>query len=278
MTSRYISSTSSCSSSLDSKKPNRNGFCGRWSLSGPVPEGDTKRRQYGRLGCKRWTCPRCGPKKANRLQRAIIASAQGNELCRLLTLTLDPASCQPEDSISYIRECWNKFRTSLKRQSGGSISFITVVELQQSGYAHLHILIDRYIAQDWISTAWQAVGGGKIVDVRRVDIHRIGPYLSKYLTKDVLLGDFKTRQRRYTTSRDITLFVKANNGTWTLHKLPLEVLYQLCRREFMGAFHDRDGVLQWFEVSAPEIRAFGFFRGKDERNFDGQSSLHKEGV
>lgn len=277
MTSKYISSTSS-SSSLDSKKPNRNGFCGRWSLSGPVPESDTKHRQYGRLGCKRWNCPRCGPEKAKRLQRAIISSAQGKELSRLLTLTLDPTCCRPEDSIPYIRGCWSKFRTSLKRQSGGSISFITVLELQKSGYAHLHILIDRYIAQDWISTAWQAVGGGRIVDVRRVDIHRIGAYLAKYLTKDILLGNVKARQRRYTTSRDITLFVKLKNGRWTVHKVPLECLYELCRRELLETFHDGAGILQWFEVSAPEIRAFGFLRGKDERNSDGQSSLRREGV
>lgn len=277
-TSKYISSTSSYSSSLDSKRPNRNGFCGRWSLSGPVPEGDEKHRQYGRLGCKRWTCPRCGPQKAKRLQRAIISSAQGKELCRLLTLTLDPTCCRPEDSIPYIRGCWNKFRTSLKRQSGGSISFIAVLELQQSGYAHLHILIDRYIAQSWISTAWQAVGGGRIVDVRRVDIHRIGPYLAKYLTKDILLGDFKTHQRRYTTSRDITLFVKNKNGRWTVHKLPLECLYKLCTKQLLEAFHDCTGVLQWFEVVAQEIRAFGVLRRKDEGNFDGLSSLLKEGV
>jgi hypothetical protein len=226
----------------------------------------------------RWTCPRCGPSKAKRLQRAIISSAQGKELCRLLTLTLDPRSCRPEDSIPYIRGCWNKFRTSLKRQSGGSISFIAVLELQRSGYAHLHILIDRYIEQGWISTAWQAVGGGRIVHVQHVDIHHIGPSLSKYLTKEIFLGDMKARLRRYTTSRDITLFVKPKNGRWTVHKIPLECLYELCRRELTEAFHDGVGVLQWFEASAPEIRAFGFLGGKDERNFDGQSSLHGEGV
>jgi hypothetical protein len=279
MTWRYISSTSSSSSSsLDSKKPNRNGFCGRWSLSGPVPEGDAKHRQYGRLGCKRWTCPRCGPSKAKRLQRAIISSAQGNKLCRLLTLTLDPRSCRPEDSIPYIRDCWNKFRTSLKRQSGGSISFIAVVELQRSGYAHLHILIDRYIEQGWISTAWQAVGGGRIVHVQHVDIHRIGPYLSKYLTKEMFLGVVKARHRRYTTSRDITLFVKIKSGRWTVHKVPLECLYELCRRELLEVFHDRAGVLQWCEVSAPEIGVFGLLRGTDHQNCDGQSSLHKKAV
>lgn len=245
--------SSSCSSSLDSKKHNRNGFCGRWSLRGHIKEGSKEYWRYQRLGCKRWTCPSCGPKKAKRLRRAIITTAQGKDLSRVLTLTLDPSSCAPEHSISYIRQCWNKFRTSLKRHSGLSISFITILELQRSGYAHLHILIDRYIRQEWISVAWQAVGGGKIVDVRRVDIHRIAPYLSKYLTKDLLLADFKKRVRRYTTSRDIVLFVKSSSGTWALLKSPLEFIHYQCRSFPLATAQDADGVLLWvqFLVQAP---------------------------
>jgi hypothetical protein len=52
----------------------------------------------------------------------------------------------------------------------------------------------------------------------------------------------------------------------------------LCRRELLEAFHDGAGVLQWFAVSAPEIRAFRFLRSKDEGNFESQSSLHRKGV
>ena len=98
--------------------------------------------------------------------------------------------------------------------------------------------------------AWQAVGGGKIVDIRRVDIHRIAPYLAKYLTKDLLLTEFKTRVRRYTTSRDIALFVKANTGTWRVIKLPIEVLYQECRGMFPGTTRDAEGTLEGFHLSA----------------------------
>lgn len=242
--------SSSYSSSLDSKKHNRNSFCGRWSLRGHVNEGEQKHWRYGRLGCKRWTCTRCGPKKAKRLRRAIIGTAQEKDLSRVLTLTLDPSACSPEQSIQYIRQCWNKFRTSLKRHSGLSISFITILELQQSGYAHLHILIDRYIAQQWISVAWQAVGGGRIVDIRRVDIHRIAPYLSKYLTKDLFLTEFKPRVRRYTTSRDIVLFVKSKARIWHMIKLPIELLYQECRGLLPGTTNDAEGMLEGFQLSA----------------------------
>lgn len=248
------SSYSSPSSSLDSKKHNRNGFCGRWSLRGHVQEPEEAHWRYGRLGCKRWSCPRCGPKKAKRLRRAIINKAQENDLSRLLTLTLDPSVCSPEESISYIRECWNKFRTSLKRHSGVSIAFITILELQRSGYAHLHVLIDRYIAQQWISKSWQAVGGGKIVDVRRVDIHRVASYLSKYLTKGLLLARFKAGQRRYTTSKRMNLFVKSVNGTWVLLKAPIEFLHHQCREFLLGTIHDAEGVLLEFHLPAQTSR------------------------
>jgi hypothetical protein len=119
--------------------------------------------------------------------------------------------------------CWNKFRTYLKRRYKTSITFIWVLELQRSGYAHLHVLVDRYIEHSWISEAWQAIGGGRIVDIRRVDIHRIAPYLSKYLAKELILGALKRRQRRYATSRDIKLFTKTDTGMWVVVKAPYRV-------------------------------------------------------
>jgi len=215
------------SSSLDSYKRNRNRGCGRWSLKGHFKEQGSEETRYIRLGCKKWTCEVCGPKKATRVRHAIKARAVELNLNRFLTLTLDPRACSPEESIPYIRNCWNKFRTYLKRKYKGTISYITVVELQKSGYAHLHILIDRFIEQSWISEAWQAVGGGKIVFIRQVDLHRIAPYLSKYLTKDLLLGQPDKKYRRYTTSRDIQLLVKTKTGEWTLIKLPLEIVLEI---------------------------------------------------
>lgn len=238
-------SFSSPSSSLDSQKHNRNRRCGVWSVQGQ----ETNRLRYVRLGCKRWTCPQCGPKKAKRLQRAIAEKATQNGMNRFLTLTLNHATCTPHDSVGYIRECWNKFRTSLKRRHGKTISFISVLELQpKSGYAHLHVLVDRYIKQAWISEAWQAVGGGRIVDIRQVDIHRVAPYLSKYLTKVLILAGVPPGQRRYTTSRDIRLFVRQESGLWKLMKAPVEFIYSQELGDIECEQRDSDGILQWFVV------------------------------
>ncbi len=233
-------------SSLDLQQHNRNNFCGRWSVKGQVQDEGQGRWHYARLGCKRWPCPRCGPKKARRLRHAIIEKAVEKDLRRFLTLTLDPSTCTPEQSIAYIRQCWNKYRTYLKRKFGVAVSYIAILELQKSGYAHLHILVDRYIDQRWISETWRAVGGGKIVFITQVDIHRIAAYLSKYLTKELLLAGFRPRQRRYTTSRDIILFVKQPSGTWALSKMSVEFLYLKARREVLEEVRDEGGTLRWF--------------------------------
>ena len=226
---------------LDLIEHNRNKRCGCWSLQGKE-EGKTR---YIKLGCKAWSCPQCGPKKAKRLRHAIIKRATEKNLRRFLTLTLDPSTCRPEDSVPYIRKCWNKFRTSLKRQGGGkSIAYIAVLELQKNGYAHLHVLVDRYLPQGWISKAWQGVGGGRIVHIKQVDIQRVGAYLSKYLTKELFLVQGKAR--RCTTSRDIMLFEKLSQGQWLLVKLPVEVICHLLGRRVDEMQMDAQGRVQSF--------------------------------
>jgi hypothetical protein len=187
------------------------------------------------------------------LRRAIVQVATEKDLRRFVTLTLDPATSPPEDSVRYLRKCWNKFRTTLKRQYGASISFITILELQKSGYAHLHVLVDRYIPQAWLSTAWQAVGGGKIVFIKLVDIHRVAPYLSKYLTKDLLLADFEQRrQRRYTTSRDIKLFPGSRGaGIWDLLLNPVDYYAWRAQGAVEAEQRSDDGILEWFETLVP---------------------------
>ena len=238
--------SSSSSSFLDSYKNNRNSFCGSWSVIGRIDEGGRKYAQVVRLGCKRWSCPVCGPKRARQLRHAIINAAQRNELRRFLTLTLDPRSCEASESVVYVRKCWNKLRTYLKRKYDESITFITVLELQKSGYAHLHILVDRYIPQQWIQSSWQKIGGGLFVNIKFVDIHRIAAYLSKYLTKELLLNQFKPGTRRFTTSRNIKLLEKAVKGAWSLIRRSIENIKPEVAREKVTEFFDQNGLLQWF--------------------------------
>lgn len=248
---RIYNPNPSSSSSLDSQKTNRNKFCGLWTVGRTVEEGDHTERHYARLTCKRWKCSRCGPKRVTQLRRAIIEAAQEKHLTRFLTLTLNPSRCLAKDSLPYIRNCWNKFRTYLRRYCEMTISFIAIVEFQKSGYAHLHILIDRFIRQDWISEAWQAVGGGKIVFIKQVSIQRIGPYLTKYLTKELMLNGFKKHQRRYSTSEDVDLLVKKCAEKWDLVKLPIESVHRQLSTLIVDEAHDSEGRLERIRARYP---------------------------
>lgn len=237
---------------LDSYKNNRNKFCGKFTIKGQVEsEKYGKVWRYARLNCKSWQCPRCGPKRVKMLRHAIIRVANEFELRRFLTLTLDPRSCTPEESVKYARKCWNKMRTYLRREFGEPITFIAILEFQKSGYAHLHILIDRYIRHSWIQKNWQAVGGGKFVNIRQVNIRRISAYLSKYLTKELLLAPYYQQYRRYTTSRDIKLFIKAEKGLWTLFRSPLEYLLALAPKNVIEIGASPEGFQEWFNILEP---------------------------
>jgi hypothetical protein len=186
------------------------------------------------LKCKTWRCPECGPKKTRRVQKAIAQWAAELGLTRFLTLTLNPSACTREESVKYIRKVWSKFRVYLGRRYGNSITFIAVVELHPGsgpahGYAHLHILVDRFIPQRWISATWERLGGGRVVDIKYGDVRRLPGYVAKYLTKEMLLADRPKRQRRYSTSRNIKLLSRASSGsseTWTRLDVPLEELFR----------------------------------------------------
>ncbi len=234
---------------LDSYKNNRNTFCGKWTVKGQVDsEKHGKVWRYARLNCKSWKCDRCGPKRARQLRHAIVEAAQAHGLTRFLTLTLDPKTCSPEESITYARECWNKMRTYFKRKFGKAITYIVILEFQKSGYAHLHVLVDRFISQSWIQSKWQAVGGGKFVNIRQVDIHRVSAYLSKYLTKDLLLSHQYQKYRRYTTSRDIKLVKKPEKGQWSLIVAPIEIVFQEHAISPKAVSLNDARKLKWFEI------------------------------
>ena len=234
--------------SLDSSyKHNRNSGCGTMCVAGRVEDGNRKVFRYVRLKCKSWSCGECGPKRAHHLQKAIQSYAIENHLTRFLTLTLDPATAPPLDEcIPYIRSAWAKFRVYLARRYGVSrqrrICFIAILEVQQSGYPHLHVLIDRYIPWEWIKASWTALGGGRVVDIRRVyDLHRIGHYLAKYLTKEIILSA-PAKCRRFTTSRGIQLFKKPDRRSgWWLTDYPIEKLYFWAALAVISEDFDHDG-------------------------------------
>ena len=198
----------------------RDRFCGRLCVTGI--DSKTGRKLYRRVNCNGWRCSYCGPRRARTAKASIRSAADKFGLRYFLTLTLDPKKLKDKNcAVPHLRHVWSMFRTYLKRKYGQCPSYICVLEYTQSGRPHLHVLLDRYIPQAWISTVWSILGGGKIVDIRRVTIKNVSRYLSKYLTKDMLCSAPKGA-RRITSARSIKLFPKFASGIrWRLLKLSL---------------------------------------------------------
>jgi len=221
----------------------RGKYCGRGTVWTVSPDGS---RRYVRVDCRCWSCSYCGPKKAARYKRAIRETAERHKLNRFLTLTLDPKLLGSENPVAYINLAFAKWRIYLKRKFGVAITYIRILEFQKNGNPHFHILVDRFIPQAWIRSTWQAVGGGQFVDIRYVDIHRIARYLSKYLTKELLLSAPK-RSRRITVSRGIRLIEKTKSDlVWKLLLIQIgELLLQLMP-SLEDTWVDEEGVLKEF--------------------------------
>ncbi len=195
----------------------RGKFCGRYSVKGLDPK--TGRVNFRRINCKSWSCSYCGPRKARTARAAIRRKAEEMNLKYFLTLTLDPKKLEHKKlAVPHLRLCFNKFREYLRRKYGFVPPYICVLEFTKAGIPHLHILLDRFIPQAWISQTWADLGGGRIVYIKQVTIANVARYLSKYLTKELILSAPKG-SRRITTARSIKLFPKFNSGiTWELLK------------------------------------------------------------
>jgi hypothetical protein len=220
----------------------RGKHCARWTLKGidqrSPRRGTPNVNRYCRVNCNCWDCSYCGPVKAKRYKAAIRQLAERFSLNKFLTLTVDPKKLpEGEDPIRYIKRIFAAFRVYLFRycrRTGKKVNYIAVLELHQGGGAnhgkpHLHILLDSYIEQEWISKAWQSVGGGSRVWIEKVTIKNASRYLSKYLTKQMLLSAPK-KTRRITCSRSITLksrFIGPKHYNWSLRKQPIQYFYEL---------------------------------------------------
>ncbi len=168
-----------------------------------------------------------------------------------MTLTIDSKLIEDQDPVAYINAAFAKWRVYLKREFRISITYIRILEFQKNGNPHFHVLVDRFIPHAWIQRTWQAVGGGRFVNIKHVDIHRVVHYLSKYLTKELLLSAPK-RSRRITVSRGICLIEKHKSvDLWNFYRVPILNLFL----EFLpgpeDVFLDEEGVLKEFQVKPP---------------------------
>jgi hypothetical protein len=232
----------------------RSRHCGRLTLRGIAHDG--RHQLFSRVNCKSWACPYCGPRKARRYKAQISKEAGRLKLSRLLTLTLDPKKTSPKGAVKEIKASWARFRAQLRKRYGSAPNFICVMEFQHATkLPHLHVLLDRYIEWKWAQRVWEQAGGGMHVDIRDgksktgfVDCHRVARYLSKYLTKELLMSAPK-RSRRVTVSKGVTLNGKFHGAAlyaWTLIRESIFVAYKSNAKEAKSPNWGEDAILQSF--------------------------------
>lgn len=243
-------------------------MCGGYSVSGPL-RGQLGKFGYKCLFCNSYRCKRCCKPKLKKMQRRLAQVAAEYKLQRMVTLTLDPKKIKPRyrgRTDRYIRELWRMMRVLLARKLGKTLPFIGVLEFQKNGNAHLHLLVGQYIEQAWLSGAWRKIGGGRHVDIRFVDVHRVAAYLTKYLAGDKIEHTLRLLPRRariFTTARCIVLWGKKEKSGWRLRRVDIGVLFDAVENPSNVRFEAVEDLkpfglelLSYFE-SPPCATAFG---------------------
>jgi hypothetical protein len=180
------------------------------------------------MPCMSWTCPECAQYKALRVKYKVIDIILQNDLCYLLTLTLDPQKIPKEyteHTHKYITKLFNHFITTLKRKrfryydkrksqwfvfdlknSDKKLKYVWVCEFQKNGNAHLHILFNQFLPVEILRSVWVQIGGGHIMKIEKVKSPQgISMYLTNYIVKGLKNQEkekgFRYFERRYSISK-----------------------------------------------------------------------------
>jgi len=111
--------------------------------------------EYYYLDCKSWKCPHCGPRKAARLSKYFASQTSKFEVVRLLTITFRSVKgLDTEEHYKLLQEIWRRCITELRRDPrfgvAKEIKYLRVNELHQSGFTHLHLLVNKFIKQQYL--------------------------------------------------------------------------------------------------------------------------------
>lgn len=187
--------------------------------SAMVKEGHLHLRTY-HLPCNAWNCPTCARRKARNVARTTKKGFKGERI-RFATLTLKASKNLTESAI-LIKEAWNRLRLRISRRFG-AFKYVWAIEgHEKTGMPHMHILVNIFIPQRWLSANASRCGFGYIADIREVRNESAFDYVLKYLGKG--LGS-KTLERvmkanhlrRWSKSRSIKSEQKKDNIWTTIH-------------------------------------------------------------
>ena len=135
-----------------------------------------------RLGCGRWPCPTCGPRRRRQWVSTRCNLTQSYATLKFITLTL-PAGVA-FGGYRQMQRGWRLLWQWLRRNYGLR-AYVWVTELTQKSVVHRHAILDvDYVPQRALSNACARFGLGRITDIRAIKGQRsVNSYVTKYLTK-----------------------------------------------------------------------------------------------
>jgi len=150
------------------------------------------------LRCRKWSCPKCGPRQKKKLIRRFVAGSPDS----LLTLTTNPAMYDSKlsaflDATRKVNLLFKRLRRAYPRRS---IQYALVWEVTKKGWPHAHILLRApFIPKALISQIWHELTGAWFIDIRAVQgAAHVAGYVAKYITKS---PEVPPGCKRFRTSR-----------------------------------------------------------------------------
>lgn len=113
--------------------------------------------------CKSNYCPNCRKQNLRILRHKLLRGMKSHRW-RLITLTYEQAGKTPLEILRMIRATFNRFSKRLRR-AYPKVIFIRTIEVHQSGYPHIHLVVDTFVPIAWLQKNWHECGGG-ITDIR----------------------------------------------------------------------------------------------------------------
>ena len=115
-------------------------------------------------------------------QRRLVWTLRNAKVEWVASVTLTYPREYPKDG-RVVKEHWDKFRAALVARWPG-IKYLWVLEFQQRGAPHYHVLLSQWVPKKWVAEEWNRVVGGDEEHLRagtRVEGVRGAQSLVRYL-------------------------------------------------------------------------------------------------
>jgi hypothetical protein len=107
-------------------------------------------------------CNYCRSFNLRKLRQSLYQSLHHKQW-RLVTLTYPDHSLDKLQTLTNIAKQFKRFIQRLRRRYP-HLAFVRTIELHESDFPHIHLIIDRYVPKALIAKHWHDLGGG-IVDI-----------------------------------------------------------------------------------------------------------------